>query len=120
MGWEEVGSGNESRDFWEAGPFPARGAALIQWGGEGWGSGKQGQSPNQDVGDCVFESFRVSLAALAAERVLPGSPRGGPLPAWHGPGLVTCRGCLKGGRAEGREMLFEVCVLIHLLIQQTN
>lgn len=75
MGWEEVGSGNQSRDIWEAGPFPARGAALIQCGVGGVGNRTSLQTRTFVV--VSFESFRISLAALAAGCVLPGSLRGG-------------------------------------------
>lgn len=76
MGWEEVGSGNQSRDIWEGGPFPARGAVLIQCGVGGVGNRASPQTRTFVI--VSFESFSISLAALAAECVLPGFLRGGP------------------------------------------
>lgn len=99
--WEEVGSGNGSRDFWEVGPFPARGAALIQCGVGGVGNRANPQT--RTFVFVSFESFRVSLAALAAERVLPGSLQGGPpLPGmawdWRPAGAASKGAEQKAGR----------------------
>lgn len=62
------------------GPSAARGAVLIQCGeGEGWETAPN-PKPVQSL-FCLIKSFRATLAALAAECVLPRSLRGGQLNA---------------------------------------